>query len=571
MRIPGFDRFPRLVQVLTPFTVVLMLFTFVACGGGSSSSDRDANSSETRATPSSTSSSSLTRIRLWGNITYDRVPHSRSHQGLDYALTQVLPGRGLVVELLDADGQVLARTLSDDQGVYEFDVAAHRQVRVRVKAQIRENPHGDATQWDFRVTDNTENNRPYAMVGALGAADEGSARRDLHAASGWTGKAYTEPRVAAPFAIIDTVYQGVQRLRAADNQLVFPPLELRWSSRNNTAVGDWSRGEISTSFYREDMEAIYILGNENDDTDEYDRHVILHEWAHYIEATLSRSDSIGGDHHTEDMLDMRVAMSEGFSNAFSAMLLDDPIYRDTSGAYQGTGFQITVNRLSNAVRGWFSEASVQAILYHLYLSEQNKSSRDLSDILNVLKAPAFIDSDALVTIYLFAEQLRETFPRYTAVLDALLLGQQIAITDRFGREESNSGGYARHLPVYKTLSSDAGPVKVCTSNELGMHNKTGNAQFLRWDLTSAGLYRLQADEVAPLSRKTAPILSLYHRGALIKVSADDYENSARLDIALREGVYIVEIVDAALNRPDTAVSAQRCFDVRAVPLNEVIL
>src|SRR5690606_27529101 len=115
-----------------------------------------------------------------------------------------------------------------------------------------------------------------------------------------------------------------------------PPLELRWSPKNKTAYGDASLGEIGTTYYGGD--AIYILGDENNDTDEYDRHVILHEWGHYVEMAFSRSDSIGGDHGYSDKLDMRVALSEGFANAFSAMMLDDPSYRDTSGAQQAAGF-----------------------------------------------------------------------------------------------------------------------------------------------------------------------------------------------------------------------------------------
>ena len=54
-------------------------------------------------------------------------------------------------------------------------------------------------------------------------------------------------------------------------------------------------------------------------TDEYDDHVVVHEWAHYFEANFSRSDSIGGDHASDNVLDIRLAFGEGFGNAYSAM------------------------------------------------------------------------------------------------------------------------------------------------------------------------------------------------------------------------------------------------------------
>jgi hypothetical protein len=40
---------------------------------------------------------------------------------------------------------------------------------------------------------------------------------------------------------------------------------------------------------------LFIYGDEDLDTDEYDDHV-LHEWGHHYEDKFSRSDSIGGEH-----------------------------------------------------------------------------------------------------------------------------------------------------------------------------------------------------------------------------------------------------------------------------------
>ena len=49
---------------------------------------------------------------------------------------------------------------------------------------------------------------PWARtLGANGAT------RDLHAASGWGGSSYTSARDAAPFAILDTVYDAMQFVR----------------------------------------------------------------------------------------------------------------------------------------------------------------------------------------------------------------------------------------------------------------------------------------------------------------------------------------------------------------------
>ena len=62
-----------------------------------------------------------------------------------------------------------------------------------------------------------------------------------------------------------------------------------------------------------------VLGEEDVDTDEYDRDILAHEWAHYFEDRVARTDSIAGGHSPADLLDLRVAFSEGWGNSFAAM------------------------------------------------------------------------------------------------------------------------------------------------------------------------------------------------------------------------------------------------------------
>lgn len=579
----------HLVKRSTGLVALLLLALLVgACGGGSSGGSAVVvNSSRVLSSPSSTAtsvssaaisssnqplsslstsiSSSAALVVISGNVTYDFVPHFTNRNGLDYAGIAVLPGRGLLVELLDANNQVLMSDISTQTGTYSFSVARDQLVRVRVKAHMLRAQNDNSARWDFKVTDNTNNNSLYAMVGSLSAANEATAVRDLHAASGWTGTAYTQPRVAAPFAILDAIYTGVQRLVAVDNSVQFPALEFRWSTKNITADGELALGEIATSFYRNDLSAIYLLGSEDDDTDEYDRHVILHEWGHYIEAEFSRSDSIGGDHSGDDMLDLRVAMSEGFANAFSAMMLDDPVYRDASGVGQDDGFQIAVNRVNNRVRGWYSEASVQSILYNFYISDGNKTARDFADIFTVIARENYVTSDAFVSIYLFAEQLRAALPGVTTEFNSLLSGQNIAITDRFGAGESNSGGASIHLPVYKTLPLNNTAINVCSSNANGSYNKLGVSQFLRLNVLSNGRYQITATESPTQSYSSDPDLYLYQRGQLVAFSEAGTPDVETLSHSLTAGTYVLEIADARAIDSGNTDEVNVCFNVRAFP------
>jgi len=258
------------VRKLWLIAYVFIAAILVSCGGGSGSSPAPQSLNATTATQVTPSS-----VTLSGKITYDRVNHTEN-SGLDYANIKIIPARGIVVEVLDASNKILASTLSNTEGVYSFTLEPNTDVRIQAKAQILSEAQA---KWDFQVTDNTQSNSLYALQGRL-ASTGASARqsRDLHAPLGWTGESYGETRAAAPFAIIDSIYSAVQTFAAIDPEIDFPALELRWSINNRTALGNKTRGLIGTSSYDIEENAIYLLGEAGRDTDEYDPHVILHEW-----------------------------------------------------------------------------------------------------------------------------------------------------------------------------------------------------------------------------------------------------------------------------------------------------
>ena len=106
------------------------------------------------------------------------------------------------------------------------------------------------------------------------------------------------------------------------------------------------------------------MGDAGNDTDEYDAHVVSHEFGHYFEDQFSRSDSIGGSHSLNARLDMRVAFGEGWGNALSGVV-SGRVYRDTFGSAQSNSFGFDLESNSFTRPGWFSEGSVQSILYDI--------------------------------------------------------------------------------------------------------------------------------------------------------------------------------------------------------------
>ena len=264
-------------------------------------------------------------VSVSGRVTFDYVPLTPGGgTGLDYNATAMRPARGVTVELA-VDGRTAGTAVTDDDGRYRLNAPLDAEATVTVRAELGE----DETDPLARVLDNTGEGEQYKLNAAPFDTDDAEVVLDLHAASGWTGTAYGAARSAAPFAILDVLYEAFGWVRSVDPDAEFVPLDVYWSTDNLGISGDggepdYRSGRIGGTHYRRHDPArgrgpaIYLVGAENEDTDEYDRSVIAHEWMHYFLDTLSRDDSIGGSHALGEQLDMRLAYSEGAATALAA-------------------------------------------------------------------------------------------------------------------------------------------------------------------------------------------------------------------------------------------------------------
>lgn len=534
------------------FYLALFSVMLVACGGSGSGGDQPRSS-----VSSNTSSSPAQNVVVSGQVTYDFVPHKTTLIGLNYNAIESRPGRGLVVELLDQNNQVLGTTVTDDTGNYSLTAPGQTLVRVRVKAQLLAS---QSPTWNVSVRDNTNNNVLYAMDGSLATTGSSDSIRNLHAASGWTGISYGSPRVAAPFAILDNLHTAMKRFASSGYQQAFPALDVFWSVNNKTAVGNPELGEIGTTYY--DGTGIYVLGESNSDTDEYDSHVILHEWGHYIERNLSRTDTTGGEHSQEIAQDMRLAMSEGFSTGLASMMLNNPLYADSLGVRQSDGFYFDSSDNNPNVKGWYSEASISSIIYRYYLSANNKTARNFTDVLTAITADVFVQTEGAVSIYTFVDSIKNQQPTHASTLDTLLSEHNIAGTDSFGANETNSGGMADVLPVYKNLIIGAPAIQVCSSNTQGNYNKLGVHQFLRLAVTIGGEYQFTATKSTGQSLITNPDIEIFSRGEFVGSGTSPSDDNENFSTTLAVGNYVVVVADVKNYDPDLAKTRRTCFDVR---------
>lgn len=371
----------------------------------------------------------LATFNVNGLVNYQRYYPNSGGVGMDYSAAATLPVRRAVVQVIQAPSTVIATGRTDDTGNYTVSVTAAggASIFVRVLARstvtsyVKDGAGGvgpdencSGASWDIRVVNNSTNNvasqtdyslRPqYALDSSTFAAPNDSTpqTRNVTASMVWNGSnAYTQ-RAGAPFALLDTAIAGLETACQGRANINFPLLYVNWSEDNTTTSGNRYQGNIGTSFFTTETSSrvanLYILGRVNVDTDELDRHIVAHEFAHYLENKIYRSDSIGGSHSVNDSLDPRLAFGEGFGNAFSAFVHYDSIsdtesnvYQDTSGNAQAAGFNIDVSSppantpggLIHDDRGPWSETAVQHLLWRIWSNPGN--ARTYSRIHEVLE------------------------------------------------------------------------------------------------------------------------------------------------------------------------------------------
>jgi len=524
------ERFKMLRKLYKTLGPVLLLLTLTACTGNNPLKEGEGS-------------------KIIGTITYDRVPVEVDASGsarLNYGKTYKGTGKYLLVKAIDENGQMLAKTTTNNRGEYTLYVPEDRLVKIRVYARMFKEDG-----WDLSVVDNTNQQSMYVIEGTLHSSGTAPSQRDLHAASGWDGQGYSMPRDAAPFAILDSINTIMQKIIEVNPKINFPHLLINWSVNNVAVGGNTNLGQIGTSSYTSSDGQMWILGDANSDTDEYDDHIIIHEWSHFFEDKFSRSDSIGGGHSSGDALDIRVAFGEGFANAMSAIATDNPIYFDTSGYNQASGWYMNVESAPAENPGWFSEASIQRILYDLYddnthqHSDHDHAHLGFKPIVNTM-----IDKErntkAFTSIFSFIHALKSENASDESEIDQVVASERInTIYDPYGNYRTNTANGVFTTPVYHTLGVGK-EVTQCNKNNYGVYNKLGNRTYMKVKIESEGIYTFTARPYGYAHGD--PDMVLYETNYPYEdkgMSPLEGESSDELTMNLKAGDYMLEVYDSS--------------------------
>jgi len=539
-----------------------------------------------------------------GKLQYEFVPPNLNCRGLNFNAIQVRPARGVTVQLVDGnnDSNILDTTRTDANGDYSFsNVTANTDVRIRVRAELKQ---AGAPGWDVEVRDNVDTSasplpleqRPLYVVQwasfSTGGIDILDA--DFTAATGWDGTSYTSTRAAAPLAIVDQVYTGIQSIVAERPTQVFPPLDMFWSVNNTlTSPSDIDAGELSASFYSGGIDSLFLLGDASVDTEEFDDHVTMHEWGHYFEDNFSRSDSIGGSHTIGQSLDARLAFGEGFATALAAILLEEQQYCDTQAAGTTGGFGLSTESEDRGSQGWMNEMSVATLIYDLWDTDADgadNSSIGFGPILDVMMGPQ-ATTNAFTSLFSFSTALQGMLTGADLTfLNAQLDSENVERTtnDIWGASQDlilTAPNQSRDvLPLYTDMPTN-GTVSICTNSDYDSGrngNKLAEHRYLRFETLSPSAYDITVTTTTPtpptndpaptppdeIRDQSDPDIYIWRRGALVGLGNSGVDNVETLTTqSLPADTYAVSIQEWRYE--DESASSdfpeQICFDVTVAP------
>ena len=482
---------------------------------------------------------------MGGTLTYDSVPNSATTGALNYSAVSNKPLRGVTVQAVSGS-TVLATAQSSELGVYALVLPQNTSYSIRVRAELMQLA-GPVT-WNVSAKDNTNGDALWAVETAAQSSGTADAARSFNVPSGWNGTSYGTSRPAGPFAILDNIYTSMKLVNTAQPVIAFPALNVFWSPNNRPAGGNLAIGDIGTSFFTfqpsttgaagAGTRSMYILGAADTDTDEYDSSVIAHEYGHYLQSAFSTNHSLGGPHGSRDKLDKTVAFGEGFGNAWSSMSRNDPLYSDSQGPGQSVASFFDVRR-TPASPGWYSEDSVQSIMYQFF------ASSGFAPIWTAMTGPMNKSQDALASIFSFAAAVRSSASSaVSSALKALLSAHNINGVDQWGAGETNNGGSAHTLPVYTQLSLGV-PARACLdySNQAlnaQYANKLGAVKYFRFTQASAGNRTIVAS--FPAGRDID--FDVYQNRALVGSANSTDATSEGGQLSLSAGEVVIRLSDA---------------------------
>lgn len=455
-----------------------------------------------------------------GQAFYQKIPVTDA--GLDVGHPAMVPIRNARVEVVDRSLQaIVAVSETDGNGQFQVPVPFEPDLTVRVVSRLRSS--------GLRVADNTNADALYSITADVDARQP-SPKIVIADNS----------RLSGAFNILEMVQRSNDAVRMADVTVVAPPIAIFWSIRNTSRGGNIAQGLVGTTYFNYTTNTAFVLGDRSIDSDEFDDSVIIHEYAHLLAARFSRDDSPGAAHGVGDMLDPRLAWSEGWANFFSGAVRNDAAYRDSMGP---NGVNLLKYDLEDNIPpgdkpGYWSEASVDTLLWDLYDDHDDTADEVQFPLSMIWTAFTDLRNERFVYFPYFLERFLARNPESAGALQAMAQLRSIDLQPNVRPSVSNP--FPRPINVGDSVTGDVDSLAARRTNLIQ------SSHFLTF--TTAGgatAIRLEITGLGPGANVNANDLDLFlmdRNGRLIGRSDRGLNGQSELiSMPIPAGTYVIEI------------------------------
>ena len=426
-------------------------------------------------------------------------------QGIPFAEVVITNSAGSVIQCTETDANgSISTTLPQTAGTYTVSVYS-RANNTKIKVSVLE--------------DTTEN-AAYSVSGQVTlAGSETSASAGT--ISAYARESESARMEGAAFHILWRLYQANEfiRTKISNSSWVAEKVSVYWKKGFNP-YSYYGYPNSPLSFYANGARKLYILGGLNgdvktSDTDHFDSSVILHEYAHFLDDVYGHSDSPGGSHNGNFIIDPRLAWSEGWANFFQAAVLKEQdstwkYYVDTAGYSDDSvdtgesgmllirfdasesGGSATYDKVSLSGEGTFRELSVTRTLYKTILTSTGGAAIPFQELWNVFTNQFHSSSVYFRNIGLFNSYLRSIISSsYSSKLtdfDAVLSNEQQNASskdfaDTLTSAAENSCPTKAITPTVDKLYSSYYRSNQLTSNDFYLYTHDGTSKYLTIEYT----------------------------------------------------------------------------------------
>lgn len=397
---------------------------------------------------------------LSGVVRFEKVPVTR--KGLQTRKKRPEPAADVLVEVLDAEGSVVAETITDDLGRYAVDLPQGTGLRVRASARMGpfevRRPGADLELYSI-------GSEPFDVPG------EGAVTVDLLARDGVE---------AGPFNMLHVARKCTQLVRSAEPDIVFPPLRFRWDPDTDTQTAHSQSDGINPA-------DIFVAGRRDVEAAELNDAVVAHEFAHYLVEHFGRNDSRGGSHRTSQSLDPRLAWSEGFANFFACAATGTSLFlRAGANGRPIPTVDIEQNRPRGAAVGYTGEYSVASFLWDVFDTRKDQGDGLALGFTPIWRAMRALRDDTYVYLGDFVDALYEADPSRGPALIKILRTHAVRCV------KGSEPVFARPFP--QPVASGATVKGVVTSvlkpPQVGSPGLSTSSRLLELTLTEPGTVRI---------------------------------------------------------------------------------